>query len=108
MEYLNGVMQMKRSKSNPINGSSSNVPIASSKVKGNGLSAKTHGLKEKPSGIPKVSISWQVGDAVHHDVFGDGVVTNLLGEGAKAYIAVAFPGIGKKILDPRLAPIQKV
>jgi DNA helicase-2/ATP-dependent DNA helicase PcrA len=33
-------------------------------------------------------------------------VTHLLGDGEKISIAMKFQGMGAKILDPRLAPIQ--
>jgi len=57
---------------------------------------------------PKPRIDWQVGDRVMHDKFGEGQVANLLGTGDKMYLAVAFAGQGKKIIDPKLAPIQKI
>ncbi|AFY71644.1 ATP-dependent DNA helicase, Rep family [Thalassoporum mexicanum PCC 7367] len=58
---------------------------------------------------PRMAIAdWQVGDRLMHDEFGEGKVTNLLGSGEKMYVAVSFEGRGKKILDPRLAPMQKL
>jgi DNA helicase-2/ATP-dependent DNA helicase PcrA len=58
---------------------------------------------------PRMAIAdWQVGDRLMHDEFGEGKVTNLLGSGEKMYVAVSFAGRGKKILDPRLAPMQKL
>jgi DNA helicase-2/ATP-dependent DNA helicase PcrA len=50
--------------------------------------------------------TWAVGDQLHHANFGDGHVTHLFGSGEKISIAVKFEGMGPKILDPRLAPIQ--
>jgi DNA helicase-2/ATP-dependent DNA helicase PcrA len=49
---------------------------------------------------------WAVGDQVHHANFGDGTITHLFGSGEKISIAVKFEGMGPKILDPRLAPIE--
>ena len=43
-----------------------------------------------------------------HEKFGEGEVSNLLGTGDKMYLAVAFAGQGKKIIDPKIAPIQKI
>ena len=57
---------------------------------------------------PKPRIDWQVGDRVIHEKFGEGQVSNLLGSGDKMYLAVAFAGQGKKIIDPKIAPIQKI
>jgi DNA helicase-2/ATP-dependent DNA helicase PcrA len=53
-----------------------------------------------------VSRNWAVGDRVLHSSFGEGTVTHLFGSGEKISIAVKFEGMGPKILDPRLAPIQ--
>jgi DNA helicase-2/ATP-dependent DNA helicase PcrA len=48
---------------------------------------------------------WAVGDRLSHSSFGVGTVTHLFGSGEKISLAVKFPGMGPKILDPRLAPI---
>jgi DNA helicase-2/ATP-dependent DNA helicase PcrA len=52
------------------------------------------------------SRSWAVGDRLRHASFGEGHVTHLFGSGEKVSIAVKFEGMGPKILDPRLAPIE--
>jgi DNA helicase-2/ATP-dependent DNA helicase PcrA len=57
---------------------------------------------------PKPRVDWQVGDRVKHEKFGEGQISNLLGTGDKMYLAVAFAGQGKKIIDPKIAPIQKL
>jgi DNA helicase II / ATP-dependent DNA helicase PcrA len=49
---------------------------------------------------------WEVGDRLRHAAFGEGRVTHLFGSGQKVSIAVKFEGMGPKILDPRLAPIE--
>jgi DNA helicase-2/ATP-dependent DNA helicase PcrA len=65
--------------------------------------------RTKDSAKPKMVIEdWQVGDRLVHDEFGEGRVTNLLGSGEKMFVAVSFDGRGKKILDPRLAPMQRL
>jgi DNA helicase-2/ATP-dependent DNA helicase PcrA len=53
-----------------------------------------------------ISRTWSVGDRLMHSSFGEGHVTHLFGSGEKVSIAVKFEGMGPKILDPRLAPIQ--
>lgn len=50
--------------------------------------------------------TWSVGDWVRHSSFGEGQVTHLFGSGEKISLAVKFEGMGPKILDPRLAPIE--
>ncbi|CAK6686689.1 UvrD-helicase domain-containing protein [Synechococcus sp. BA-124 BA4] len=49
---------------------------------------------------------WSVGDRLRHDSFGEGIVTHRFGSGEKISIAVKFEGMGPKILDPHLAPIE--
>ena len=50
--------------------------------------------------------AWSVGDQLRHANFGIGTVTHRFGAGEKISIAVKFEGMGPKILDPRLAPIE--
>ncbi|MEI7664942.1 MAG: UvrD-helicase domain-containing protein [Synechococcaceae cyanobacterium ELA263] len=50
--------------------------------------------------------NWAVGDRLRHASFGEGQITHLFGSGEKISIAVKFEGMGPKILDPRLAPIE--
>jgi DNA helicase-2/ATP-dependent DNA helicase PcrA len=52
--------------------------------------------------------TWKVGDRVHHNAFGEGEVTHLLGSGHKQNLAIKFSGLGQKIIDPRVAPIEKI
>lgn len=51
---------------------------------------------------------WQKGDVLIHDTFGTGQVTHVFGAGSKISIAVMFPGLGQKILDPKRTPLQRV
>jgi DNA helicase II / ATP-dependent DNA helicase PcrA len=50
---------------------------------------------------------WQVGDRLVHESFGEGEVTHMFGEGEKKFIAVKFPKMGRKIINPKLDPIQR-
>ncbi len=52
--------------------------------------------------------TWAVGDLLRHSAFGEGQVTHLFGSGEKISLAVKFEGMGPKILDPRLAPIEAI
>jgi DNA helicase-2/ATP-dependent DNA helicase PcrA len=49
-----------------------------------------------------------VGDKVSHQHFGLGQVSLVSGSGEKLFIAVKFAKVGQKILDPKIAPVQKV
>lgn len=51
---------------------------------------------------------WKVGDRVLHNTFGLGVVTHVLGSGNKGTLAIKFPSAGQKIIDPKVAKLQKV
>ncbi|MGA1264330.1 MAG: DNA helicase PcrA [Prochlorothrix sp.] len=61
----------------------------------------------KASHSANTAYGWKVGDKLLHRSFGVGQVTHVFGEGDKKSIAVRFPGgVGQKVLDPRLAPID--
>ncbi|OKH18451.1 DNA helicase PcrA [[Limnothrix rosea] IAM M-220] len=51
---------------------------------------------------------WEVGDRVNHNTFGEGEVTHIFGDGKKVNLAILFPNLGKKIIDPRVAPMEKI
>ncbi|WGV25505.1 DNA helicase PcrA [Halotia branconii] len=52
--------------------------------------------------------NWQVGDRVLHKTFGIGEITHVFGEGNKVSVAIKFSNLGQKIIDPRVAQLQKV
>ncbi|MBD1919897.1 DNA helicase PcrA [Microcoleus sp. FACHB-831] len=51
---------------------------------------------------------WKVGDRVLHPSFGIGNITHILGSGNKITVAIKFPGIGQKIIDPKIAQLRRV
>jgi DNA helicase II / ATP-dependent DNA helicase PcrA len=51
---------------------------------------------------------WTVGDHLMHKGFGMGVITHIFGAGDKICLAVKFPGMGQKILDPKITALQRV
>ena len=51
---------------------------------------------------------WKVGELLIHEAFGTGEVTHVFGSGNRISIAVKFPDLGQKILDPRRTPLQRV
>ena len=57
---------------------------------------------------PAPGESWMIGDKIIHQTFGEGKITHIFGDGIKQSIAVKFSGMSPKILDPRLAPIEKM
>jgi DNA helicase-2/ATP-dependent DNA helicase PcrA len=51
---------------------------------------------------------WTVGEKVIHKAFGAGQVTHIFGAGNKICLAIKFPSIGQKIIDPKITALQKV
>lgn len=77
------------------------------KVRGVRKAASTlaYGGDSEPVAIP----SFSKGDRVRHGKFGEGVVTQVLGEGSKTVYGVKFEGIaGQKLLDPKIAKLEKL
>ncbi|MDA7508255.1 exodeoxyribonuclease V subunit gamma, partial [bacterium] len=70
-------------------------------------SAPANAVRRRQAG-PAPGRSWSVGDKVTHSSFGVGEITHTFGSGEKISIAVKFVGMGPKILDPRLAPIESL
>jgi DNA helicase-2/ATP-dependent DNA helicase PcrA len=70
-----------------------------------GTGVPANAVRRRQAG-PAPGKSWSVGDQVTHSSFGVGEITHTFGTGEKVSIAVKFPGMGPKILDPRLAPIE--
>ncbi|MEA5616957.1 DNA helicase PcrA [Cronbergia sp. UHCC 0137] len=52
--------------------------------------------------------NWQVGDRVLHKSFGIGEISHIFGEGNKISVAIKFASLGQKIIDPRVAQLQKL
>lgn len=52
--------------------------------------------------------TWSVGDRVLHKTFGIGNITHVFGDGKKISVAIKFDQLGQKIIDPRVAQLQKV
>ncbi len=70
---------------------------------------------KSPSGKASVSSgkqqniqNWQVGDRVLHKSFGIGEITHVFGSGNKVSVAIKFTTLGQKIIDPRVAQLQRV
>jgi DNA helicase-2/ATP-dependent DNA helicase PcrA len=90
--------------------SSTLVKVKRSKVEGleNNLQSSTQTNRQTSKRSTQQSHEWKVGELLIHDTFGTGEVTHVFGSGNKISIAVKFPGIGQKILDPTRATLQRV
>ncbi|XGB39587.1 MAG: DNA helicase PcrA [Cyanobacteria bacterium LVE1205-1] len=51
---------------------------------------------------------WTVGDRVIHPNWGIGQVTHVFGTGDKLNLAIKFPSIGQKVVDPKTTMVKKV
>lgn len=51
---------------------------------------------------------WNVGDRLVHKSFGVGQVTHVFVKGDKISLAIKFPGLGQKIIDPKITVLQRV
>jgi DNA helicase-2/ATP-dependent DNA helicase PcrA len=63
---------------------------------------------KSPSGKQQNIQNWQVGDRVLHKSFGIGEITHVFGSGNKVSVAIKFTSLGQKIIDPRVAQLQRV
>ncbi len=77
------------------------------KPSGESSSTPSNAVRKRQA-APSPNTVWAVGDRVLHSTFGEGEITHTFGSGEKISIAVKFNGMGPKILDPRLAPIQSL
>ena len=78
---------------------------AASKGKTNNSAANS---STSQAGTNVQSVDWQTGDRVFHHAFGVGEITHVLGAGDKTNLAIKFSGLGRKIIDPRTAKLQRV
>jgi len=65
-------------------------------------------LFSKPAAKPFSTLRLEIGDRVHHKMFGDGVVINCSPNKDDQEITVAFEGAGVKRLLLSLAPLEKI
>jgi DNA helicase-2/ATP-dependent DNA helicase PcrA len=63
--------------------------------------------RQTSNGASTLGQNWSVSDRVLHKAFGVGQITNIFGQGSKITLAVKFPGIGIKIIDPKIAQLQR-
>ena len=78
---------------------------------GNGVGAKAQRRKSEDAGdrtATNLGQNWKVGDRILHKTFGIGQISHIFGTGNKLCLAIKFPSVGQKIIDPKIAPLQKV
>ncbi|MCZ2202247.1 DNA helicase PcrA [Cylindrospermopsis raciborskii] len=52
--------------------------------------------------------NWRVGEQVLHKAFGKGVITHVFASDDKISLAIKFTSLGQKIIDPKVAQLQKI
>lgn len=80
-------------------------------IRGGGTAVRTRLQKKEEVNddvFPAKLQNWKVGDRVVHKNFGIGEVSHIFGAKDKLCLAVKFAGAGQKIIDPKIAPLQKV
>jgi DNA helicase II / ATP-dependent DNA helicase PcrA len=80
------------------------------KAQSNGkTTAKTPQKSPKTVGSATNQVSgWRVGDRVIHRSFGVGQITHVFGTDSKQSVAIKFPNLGQKIIDPKIVGLQKI
>jgi DNA helicase-2/ATP-dependent DNA helicase PcrA len=51
---------------------------------------------------------WSIGDRLVHKAFGIGQVTHIFGAGNKICLAIKFPDLGQKIIDPKITVLERL
>ncbi|MBY0449464.1 MAG: UvrD-helicase domain-containing protein [Cyanobacteria bacterium] len=71
--------------------------------------SNTRSGSSSPSPSPATTARFDVGDRIRHPKFGTGTVDQVIGTSEKILYNVAFDTIaGKKLLDPRFAPLEAI
>ncbi len=71
--------------------------------------AKTPAKSPKTVGnVTNQTTGWRVGDRVIHRSFGVGEISHVFGTANKQSVAIKFPNVGQKIIDPKIVGLQKI
>jgi DNA helicase II / ATP-dependent DNA helicase PcrA len=71
--------------------------------------AMRHGRAGSPvHGTGAEELGLQAGDAIMHARYGEGVITDVTGEGTNAEATIRFPSAGEKRFSLHLAPIKRI
>ena len=82
-------------------------PVQSLKIICSAIRAAT--MPSGPTGARGAEhMGLRIGDDVHHEKFGEGVILDIEGSGDKAEVIVRFPDVGEKRLLLAWAPLVKV
>ena len=65
-------------------------------------------VPSRPSERPQIDSGWRIGQSVHHQKFGEGVIVNIEGGPGSARASINFGRHGMKLLDLTIAKLEKV
>jgi DNA helicase-2/ATP-dependent DNA helicase PcrA len=65
-------------------------------------------VPSRPSERAQTDAGWRIGQSVHHQKFGEGVIVNIEGGGGSARASINFGRNGMKLLDLTIAKLEKV
>ena len=65
-------------------------------------------VPSRPSERAQADSGWRIGQSVHHQKFGEGVIVNLEGGAGSARASINFGRNGMKLLDLTIAKLEKV
>lgn len=73
------------------------------------MTTQSRESKQQASTLPNTHENdWSVGDHVIHKAFGQGEVTHIFGAGNKICLAIKFPSLGRKIVDPNITVLERL
>jgi len=88
------------------------LPSHGSKNQSTGVLPQRSSRRSTQAGMDSVSTNqaqnWTVGDRILHKTFGIGEITHVFGSGSKISLAIKFPSLGQKIIDPKIAQLQRM
>jgi len=88
------------------------LPNHGSKNQSTGVLPQRSSRRSTQAGMDSISTNqvqnWIVGDRILHKTFGIGEITHIFGSGSKISLAIKFPSLGQKIIDPKIAQLQKM
>jgi DNA helicase-2/ATP-dependent DNA helicase PcrA len=88
------------------------LPSHGSKNQSTGVLPQRSSRRSTQAGMDSLSTNqaqnWTVGDRILHKTFGIGEITHIFGSGSKISLAIKFPSLGQKIIDPKIAQLQRM
>jgi len=91
-----------------VHGKTSAFSAGNTLGRDNDAKAFTHKFNDDFCGDSPATVGLKPGDRISHSKWGEGVVTDVSGMDENAEVSIDFPGVGRKHLALRYAPIKKL